>query len=36
MYALHLAAEKLERVQHRVQNSSTVIKVDRDDVKGEL
>jgi hypothetical protein len=36
MYALRLAAEKIERVQQRVQNSSAVVKVDRDDVKGEL
>jgi hypothetical protein len=36
MYALRLAAEKLDHVQHRVQNSSAVIKVDRDQVKGDL
>jgi len=36
MYALRLAAEKIERVQQRVQNSSAVVKVDRDDVKGTL
>lgn len=36
MYALRLAAEKIQRVQNRVQNSSAVMKVDRDEVKGEL
>ena len=36
IYALRLMAEKIERVQHRVQNSSAVMKVDRDEVKGEL
>jgi type II secretory pathway component PulL len=36
MFALRLAAEKIERVQHRVQNSSAVMKVDRDEVKGSL
>jgi hypothetical protein len=36
MFALRLAVEKIERVQHRVQNSSAVVKVDRDEVKGEL
>ena len=36
MFALRLAAEKMQRVQQRVQNSSAVVKVDREDVKGEL
>jgi hypothetical protein len=36
MYALRLAAEKIERVQQRVQNSSAEVKVDRDEVKGTL
>ena len=36
MYALRLMARKIERVQNRVMNSSTVVKVDREDVKGDL
>jgi hypothetical protein len=36
MYALRLAARQIERVQNRVQNSSAVVKVDRDEVKGDL
>ncbi len=36
MYALRLAAKKIERVQHRVQNSSAVVKVERGEVKGDL
>jgi type II secretory pathway component PulL len=36
MFALRLAAEKIDRVQHRVQNSSPVMTVDRDEVKGSL
>lgn len=36
MYALRLMAKKIERVQHRLENSSTVVKVDRDEVKGDL
>jgi len=36
MFALKLAAEKIQRVQQRVQNSSATVKVDREEVKGEL
>jgi len=36
MFALKLAAEKIQRVQNRVENSSAAVKVDRDEVKGEL
>ena len=36
MFALRLAAEKIQRVQNRIQNSSAVMKVDRDEVKGTL
>jgi len=36
MFALKLAAEKLQRVQNRIERSSTTVKVDRDDVKGAL
>jgi len=36
MFALRLAAEKIQRVQNRIEKSSTAIKVDRDEVKGAL
>jgi Flp pilus assembly protein TadB len=36
MYALRLMARKIERVQNRLENSSAVVKVDRDQVKGDL
>ena len=36
MYALGLAVRKIERVESRVANSSTVVKVGRNDVKGDL
>jgi Flp pilus assembly protein TadB len=36
MYALRLMAAKIERVQNRLEKSSTVVKVDRGDIKGAL
>ena len=36
MYALRLMAAKIERVQNRLEKSSTVVKVDREDIKGAL
>jgi hypothetical protein len=36
MSALRLAVSKIERVENRVANSSVVVKVGRDHVKGEL
>jgi len=36
IYALRLTAARLERVQYRVAKSSAVVKVDRDEGKGNL
>ena len=36
IFALRLTAAKLDRVQYRVARSSAVVKVERDEVKGNL
>jgi hypothetical protein len=36
MYALRLMATKIERVQNRLEKSSAVMNVDREDIKGTL